>query len=225
MTSRRQRAGASGTHARLRRARTRMATQQRVQPSITRPARTPRWRTSIVRSVALRSATRTAPTPPPDPTERRAAWLSSWGTFASAIAAVVGLVVSALATYYTGLALRDQQATNRDQNAREHRSQALQVGFWYTNSQVNKGEVAVVSNRSPDAIYQLTVRFTFPEWPSGPIPAKESGLKLHEVKAEYTSASLPPCTQMCSPRRPCTRLLTCWQSMRVPTLNSRYRLL
>ncbi|MFF1812357.1 hypothetical protein ACFVXW_25100 [Streptomyces sp. NPDC058251] len=146
--------------------------------------------------MALRSATRTAPTPPPDPTERRTAWLSSWGAFASAIAAVVGLVVSAVATYYTGLALRDQQAINKDQNEREHRSQALQVGFWYTNSQSNKGEVAVVSNRSPDAIYQLTVRFTFVKWPSDPISAKESSLKVHEVKAEYTSASLPPCTQL-----------------------------
>ncbi|MFD0056991.1 hypothetical protein ACFVHR_25090 [Streptomyces sp. NPDC127168] len=146
--------------------------------------------------MALRSGIRTTPTPPPDPTERRTAWLSSWGAFASAIAAVVGLVVSAVATYYTGLALRDQQAINKEQNEREHRSQALQVGFWYTNSQPNKGEVAVVSNRSPDAIYQLTVRFTFVKWPSDPNSAKESSLKVHEVKAEYTSASLPPCTQL-----------------------------
>ncbi|MGW1215695.1 hypothetical protein ACWD5F_39295 [Streptomyces sp. NPDC002499] len=151
--------------------------------------------------MAIRSATRAASTPPPDPTERRAAWLSSWGTFASAIAAVIGLAVSALATYYTGLALRDQQKINEDQNEREHRSQALQVGFWYTNSQPNKGEVAIVSNRSSDAIYQLTVRFTFPDWPSSPIPAEKSSLKVHEVKAEYTSASLPPCTQMVFTRK------------------------
>ncbi|MEU5546796.1 hypothetical protein AB0G85_31105 [Streptomyces sioyaensis] len=105
-------------------------------------------------------------------------------------------MVSAVATYYTGLALRDQQAINRDQNEREHRSQALQVGFWYTNGQPNKGEVAVVSNRSSDAIYQLTVRFSFLKLPSDPIIAKESSLKVHLVEAEYTSASLPPCTQL-----------------------------
>ncbi|WP_159391169.1 hypothetical protein [Streptomyces viridochromogenes] len=109
---------------------------------------------------------------------------------------MVGLIVSAVATYYTGLALRDQQIINRDQNEREHRSQAMQVGFWYTNSQPNNGDVAVVSNRSPDAVYQLTVRFSFLKWPSGPIPTEKARLKLHKVVAEYTSASLPPCTQL-----------------------------
>lgn len=109
---------------------------------------------------------------------------------------MVGLVISAVATYYTGLTLRDQQTLNRAQNERDHRSQAVQVGFWYSNSQPSREEVAVVSNRSPDAIYQLTVRFSFLQLPSDLITAKESSLKEHEVEAEYASASLPPCTQL-----------------------------
>ncbi|MFF6827618.1 hypothetical protein [Streptomyces longwoodensis] len=109
---------------------------------------------------------------------------------------MVGLVISAVATYYTGLALRDQQTLNKAQDERDHRSQAAQVGFWYSYSQPSKEEVAVVSNRSPDAIYQLTVRFSFPQFPSDLITAKESSLKEHEVEAEYAAANLPPCTQL-----------------------------
>lgn len=194
--SRGRRRRVSGAHERLRRVQTRAVTPQPGRSSTANSARAPRWRTSIVRSVALRSAARTTRAAISDPVTRRATWLSSWGTFASAIAAVVGLVVSAVATSYTGLALRDQQAINKQQNERDHRSQALQVGFWYVNGQPGKGEVAIVSNRSPDAVYQLTVTFDFLKLPANSVDAKNSPLRDYEVEAEYASASLPPCTQL-----------------------------
>ncbi|MFC9227237.1 hypothetical protein ACFT8W_42005 [Streptomyces hygroscopicus] len=96
-----------------------------------------------------------------------------------------------MATYYTGVALRDQQKINLEQRILQRKSQALQVGFWYANGVPKKDDVAVVSNRSPDPLYQLMVAFTFPQWIMSPTNPRT---KRHD--AAYYTANVPPCTRI-----------------------------
>ena len=148
-----------------------------------------------MRSVALRAASRTPTPTEPDPMERRATWLSSWGTFVSAVAAAVGLIFTGVVTYFSAAAVVDQQALTKEQQQRDRQSQASQVGFWYANGKPNKDDIAVVSNRSPDALYELVVSFTFLKWPPDLEDKAVHGANDREVKAEYFTASIPPCTR------------------------------
>lgn len=193
-SQRRSAGGTQGRLARLQRARARATTGERyTHPRLISSIRAPQSRTSIARRIAHRSAVTT----PKDREERRAARLTAWGTLIAGAAAAVGLLFSAGATYFSATTVRDQEKQSHEQYLHDRQNQALHIGFWYDNRASQNDDVATLSNRSPDAIYEVTVEFTYPVLPKH----VTEGTKVAEKTMSYYLPNVGPCTRLIFTRK------------------------
>ncbi len=93
---------------------------------------------------------------------RSVQWLTSWGTFISALAAAGGLVVGGVASWAAVEALRDQRADDAEDRARAVADHASHLTAWLDHPNLidakSRGAFHVM-NRTPDPISEWGVRF------------------------------------------------------------------
>lgn len=132
-----------------------------------------------------------------------ATWLSSWGTFLSAVAAAAGLIISGIATYAAVQTVEDQRATLEEEQAEELRSQASRVTAWQRIAAVRdtplpEGGALHVRNRSPDAITGWGIVFDEGRpsrvKPGSAWPPEETLSSDTAMYILYTP--LPPCSEL-----------------------------
>lgn len=114
--------------------------------------------------------------------ERRQAWLSSWGTFIAGIAAAIGLILSAVATFVSVAAYHSQSDAAKQQAEDEQMQQVKSVTISASGSKY------YVANNSDKPITQISVALPFSE----PSPNSKEGHLL--VFALFSMPSIPACT-------------------------------
>ncbi|WP_369247203.1 hypothetical protein [Streptomyces sp. R41] len=119
------------------------------------------------------------------------------GTVIAALAAIGGLIFTAIATYYSAATSQDQLRQSKDQlqQSREEasqaaRAQALRVTYWYDqNDEFDRPSDAPMHlhlmNRSPDPVQALFLQFTLQD--AGVDATREVNIVL---------TSLPPCSEL-----------------------------
>lgn len=117
-------------------------------------------------------------------------WLSSWGTFISAIAAAIGLIVSGIATWAAVRSLNEQQADSKQEDQLRAREQASQVSTWLEDGDPFSG-VVVIDNYSvyPIEKWGLYLRVDADSNPS------KSDFNV-PPRAEGVTNVIPPCTRV-----------------------------
>lgn len=84
---------------------------------------------------------------------RRIPW-THLGAVIGALAAIGGLIFTAVATYYSAAVSSDQLQQSREDAEREERAQASRVSFWFATEA--SGRRLHVMNRSPDPVTEVT---------------------------------------------------------------------
>ncbi len=124
-------------------------------------------------------------------------WLTTWGTFISAVAAAGGLVVSGIASWTAVATLQDQREESAESEAAAQSHQASRVSVWldydHRHFLPSHGEqTAYILNRSPDPINSWEIMIDFPPKSGSGLPSTPPGLSSGMfVEPRQT---IPPCT-------------------------------
>ncbi|MGQ4386591.1 hypothetical protein [Streptomyces sp. SAS_270] len=114
------------------------------------------------------------------------------GAALGALAAIGGLVFTAVATYYSAVVSQDQLQQSREDAERERRSQAMRVSLW-TEDQVANNMRLHIMNRSPDPVTDVSAGFLVRKGAWGDDSADEPG----RYGGLYVDLpNLPPCSEM-----------------------------
>ncbi|MET9870537.1 hypothetical protein ABZZ16_31125 [Streptomyces sp. NPDC006386] len=109
------------------------------------------------------------------------------------MAAIGGLVFSAITTLYGAKVAQDQLAQSRDDSDQKKREQASRISYWkdMDNSRLH------VMNRSPDPIQDVVVEFRVGVLPrTAPVPPEAT-----RVQFLVALGSLPPCSEVLFERK------------------------
>jgi hypothetical protein len=116
--------------------------------------------------------------------------LSSWGTFISALAAAVGLVISGIATWVAVKTLNEQQADSKQEDQLRAREQASQVSTWIEDGDSFSG-VVVVANYS---VYPIEKWGLYLRVDADPDSSKSDFNA--PARAEGITNVIPPCSRV-----------------------------
>ncbi|GAA1141884.1 hypothetical protein GCM10009577_77530 [Streptomyces javensis] len=120
----------------------------------------------------------------------RGDWLNSWGTFISAIAAAIGLLVSGVATWAAVEALNEQRADARQEDELRAREQASQVSVWLEDDGSPFDGVVAVANYSVYPIERWGLYFLIDS-----DPARDRESWNGSPTSIGIGKSIPPCTR------------------------------
>ncbi|MGW1280012.1 hypothetical protein ACWD4V_24085 [Streptomyces tsukubensis] len=123
------------------------------------------------------------------PAHDRLTRLTAWGTFASGVSALVGLLLASIATYAAIQTLRDQQRAEAEDSARQSAAQAVRFTVWTDRVGGSSPKKLYVLNRSPDPVTYWALIYR--------LDLETSPGEGHTALAEQQIITpIPPCTQL-----------------------------